>query len=76
MKFFVVSAMLALFTIEPCMALAPGRAIEARQAPVVTFFFEGPFVQTTATQGIYLNFSQSVPEDGSKVAICKYPNTL
>ncbi len=67
--FFTFTA-LALFAIETCWASAPVRAIEARQVPVVEFFFEGPFI--SVSQG-YGNFTITVPEDGSYFPICKCP---
>jgi hypothetical protein len=73
MRVFITSATLALSAIQTCWASAPLRAIEARQAPVVQFFFEGPFI--SVAQG-YESYSISVPEDGSTVPICKYTDIL
>lgn len=70
MRVFITSATLALSAIQTCWASAPLRAIEARQAPVVQFFFEGPFI---SVEKGYDSYSISVPEDGSKFPICKYP---
>lgn len=73
MRIFFPSAIFALSAIDTCWASALVRAIEARQVPVVEFFFEG--LLTSVDQG-YANYTISVPEDGSTFAICKCPGLL
>jgi len=73
MRIFAFSVILALFAVEHCWASALAWALEARQVPVVEFFFEGPFI--SEAQG-YGNFTISVPEDGSNFPISKCPSFL
>ena len=67
MNILTVSAVVALFAIEACTASAPIQAVGARQVRVVTMTLEGGW-----TNGIYPNYTLSIPEDGSKISISKF----
>ena len=73
MKTFATSIVLALLTLKSWSTAAAAAApeVQARQSSLAYFALTGGIVFINSTFGIYPNYTISVPEDGSAVAICK-----
>lgn len=71
MKTFATSIVLALLTLKSwsTAAAAPAPEVQARQSSLAYFALTGGIVFINSTFGIYPNYTISVPEDGSAVAI-------